>query len=339
MPIYARNLNQAIEKYAYYKNRDPFPSISPALLTSADIQDYVGAAGMVYPFHTQADNFKPASYGINFSGEYLYWDIRDGKKVKVKSQLVEGETFTLKRNSITYIKLEPFFQFPNYIAARFNLQIKHVYRGLLLGTGPLVDPGYVGYLYIPIHNLTDEDYVIKYGEPIIWMEFTKLNPNSYWTNNASAPLKSDGIFHEFKKTSTNLDLEYFLHKAHPNSPIISTMNGLKEDIERVKNETKELNSRTKEINDNAAKAVVQFNRAIIVSIIAICLTVATTIYQTIVIHEKAIDYINIYGQKVSEMKHESVSGDSTIIFLKNQVEGLNKKVRQQQSQIDTLKNE
>ncbi len=28
-----------------------------------------------------------------------------------------------------------------------------VYKGLLLGTGPIVDPGFVGKLYIPLHKL------------------------------------------------------------------------------------------------------------------------------------------------------------------------------------------
>lgn len=53
------------------------------------------------------------------------------------------------------------------------MQIKHVHRGLLLGTGPLVDPGYWGKLCIPLHNLTDEEYCIPADEGLIWIEFTK----------------------------------------------------------------------------------------------------------------------------------------------------------------------
>ena len=58
---------------------------------------------------------------------------------------------------------------------RFNLHIRHVHRGLLLGTGPLVDPGYWGKLCIPLHNLTDKDYPIPKDEGLIWMEFTKIS--------------------------------------------------------------------------------------------------------------------------------------------------------------------
>lgn len=76
-------------------------------------------------------------------------------------------------NSIVFVESDLYFRVPEFIALRFNLQIKHVHRGLLLGTGPLIDPGYWGKLCIPLHNLTDEDYYIPADEGLIWIEFTK----------------------------------------------------------------------------------------------------------------------------------------------------------------------
>ena len=72
------------------------------------------------------------------------------------------------------------FHLPEYIAARFNLHIRHVHKGILLGTGPLIDPGFSGKLLIPLHNLTDNDYKSKGGEGIIWVEFTKLSIHEFW---------------------------------------------------------------------------------------------------------------------------------------------------------------
>ena len=43
----------------------------------------------------------------------------------------------------------------------------------MLGTGPLVDPGFWGKLCIPLHNLTNEDYEIPLSDGLIWIEFTK----------------------------------------------------------------------------------------------------------------------------------------------------------------------
>jgi hypothetical protein len=83
----------------------------------------------------------------------------------------------LPANPITFVQVEPEFRLPNYIALRFNLRITHVHRGLLLGTGPLVDPGFRGKLLIPMHNLTASDYELATKEALIWIEFTKTTYN------------------------------------------------------------------------------------------------------------------------------------------------------------------
>lgn len=49
-----------------------------------------------------------------------------------------------------------------------------------MGTGPLVDPGFVGQIYLPLHNLTCNEYRLVGGEPVAWMEFTKISPNESW---------------------------------------------------------------------------------------------------------------------------------------------------------------
>jgi hypothetical protein len=85
-----------------------------------------------------------------------------------------GDDFRLDANTIAFVTLESLMQVPSYLAVRFNLRIKHIYRGLLLGTGPLVDPGFVGRLALPLHNLTTNDYTFKGGEGLIWLEVTKL---------------------------------------------------------------------------------------------------------------------------------------------------------------------
>jgi ABC-type multidrug transport system fused ATPase/permease subunit len=86
--------------------------------------------------------------------------------------------FTLKPNSICYVTLKPTFRMPAYLACRFNLLIKDVYRGLLVGTGPLVDPGFVGPLSIPVHNFTANPYVFRAGDGFVYFEFTKTS----WKN-------------------------------------------------------------------------------------------------------------------------------------------------------------
>ena len=87
----------------------------------------------------------------------------------------DEELVVIAANSIVFVECDLDFRLPDFLALRFNLHIRHVHRGLLLGTGPLVDPGYWGKLCIPLHNLTDEDYLIPRTEGLIWIEFTKTS--------------------------------------------------------------------------------------------------------------------------------------------------------------------
>ena len=108
----------------------------------------------------------------------IYWD-DDGNKQELDLK-EEGDYFDLPPNSIAFVTLQPVFSIPIYMALRFNLKITHIYKGLLLGTGPLVDPGFSGRLSIPLHNLTGNTYRFFKGDELITMEFTKMSKNALW---------------------------------------------------------------------------------------------------------------------------------------------------------------
>lgn len=223
--VFAQSDADAKQKYKTYKSKDPFPQIAPALLNSADIMDYVAATGMIYPFYPELDKddrdvkyWKTASYEIRLLGKCVYWDEK-GKKVV--DEISEGNEFILRRNSIAFVTLEPRFQIPDYIALRFNLKITHIYRGILLGTGPLVDPGFNGKISIPLHNLTINDYIFRGGEGLIWMEFTKLTDNNTW-DKENRPIQRLGKLRRFPEGKSLSDVEDFLRKAYP-GPIRSSL--------------------------------------------------------------------------------------------------------------------
>ncbi|MEI6827749.1 MAG: hypothetical protein WCK54_19325 [Desulfuromonadales bacterium] len=210
------SLPTAEEAEHIYANEkpDPFPNIPPALLNSADIIDYVIKTGMLLPF--QPENVKSSSYEIKLLGKCVLWEENGTKQV---FDITEGKSFELKKNSIAFVTLEPFFRIPDYIALRFNLKIANVYRGLLLGTGPLVDPGFKGRLSIPLHNLTTNNYTFRGGEGIIWMEFTKVSPNKRWFNMD----EPDRVGEYVKFRRKEMDVEDYLYKADPHRPIRSSI--------------------------------------------------------------------------------------------------------------------
>ncbi|MDE2498564.1 MAG: hypothetical protein KGL56_00100 [Alphaproteobacteria bacterium] len=185
--VLADDLDTAIHRANAHIDNDPFPDIPAALLNSADIEDYVAQIGMIHPF--RQDWLKPASYSVCVGEKIIFWegtgDGHEFRDIPVKS-LEPGEAFTIPKNSLVFVQTEEAFLLPFYMAARFNLQISLVHKGLLLGTGPLVDPGFRGELLVPLHNLTENDYALCRGDDFIWVEFTKVSPNPAWATTSDA---------------------------------------------------------------------------------------------------------------------------------------------------------
>ncbi|MDR1089900.1 MAG: hypothetical protein LBL79_02395 [Prevotella sp.] len=200
------------ERFNLFRNKDPFPEIQPALLNSADILKYILVTGLISDFC--CEDLLGATYKCRVSGEYLCFD----KDKKMYSEPANDEKdIKIGPNSITYVAIINVFRIPDYIALRFNLMVKHAYKGLLLGTGPIVDPGFVGQIYIPLHNLTSNTYYIKPGAQLISVEFTKLSAHSSWSADLSDYTK---LFDRIRRADyihkniiPNRSLYYYIDRA------------------------------------------------------------------------------------------------------------------------------
>jgi deoxycytidine triphosphate deaminase len=201
-----------------FKQLDPFPDIKPALLSAADIEDYARVTAMLHPFYADPGCLKPASYEVRPRRKFVRWDERGNR---IEMDIDENDTFVLLPNTISYIQIEPKIRLPDYIAIRFNLRITHVHRGLLLGTGPLIDPGFSGVPLIPLHNLTSESYQIRADEGLIWVEFTKTAPAV--VKPADPSYSRRGSFHPLEASKTDRDIYYYLDRANHLLPIRSSI--------------------------------------------------------------------------------------------------------------------
>ncbi|SDZ12483.1 hypothetical protein [Nitrosomonas sp. Nm33] len=214
----ANNVTEAEERFVEFSCKDPIPAVPPALLNSGDICDYARITSMVYPF--DVTKLKSASYEIEFLGDVYLVNEKTGEVEK--EILQRDKPFILKKNSIVFVFIETKFFLPDYIAIRFNLKITLVHRGLLLGTGPLVDPGFVGRLLIPLHNLTSEDHEIYGGDGLIWVEFTKLSPHRKWDQSAR---NNSADYRSFPPTKRNLSAQQYFNKASKGKPALSSIPG------------------------------------------------------------------------------------------------------------------
>jgi deoxycytidine triphosphate deaminase len=209
--------SDAIARAEKFKQVDPFPDILPALLSSADIEDYVRVTAMLHPFHPDPQSLKPASYEVRPGRKFIRWN-DDGQRIE--QDVREDGTYELPPNSISFMQIEPKIRLPDYIAIRFNLRITHVHRGLLLGTGPLVDPGFAGDILIPLHNLTSESYRIPGDEGLIWIEFTKTVAG---VTKADPAYLRRGIFRSMEARKTDRSVDYYFQRANGGRPIRSSI--------------------------------------------------------------------------------------------------------------------
>ena len=174
--------NKEWRKHPYYQFDPLAKEIGPALLNSVDIKKYVDKGCLIEEINFDPSRLKTASYEMRLLGKLYDWRAtNDGRLQQRCREICDGDRVEFSRNSITYLWMKEKLLLPEYIAARFNLHIRYVHRGILLGTGPLVDPGFCGSLLIPLHNLTDNDYEVKGGEGIIWVEFTKVSEHEFWS--------------------------------------------------------------------------------------------------------------------------------------------------------------
>jgi deoxycytidine triphosphate deaminase len=135
------------------------------ILLSDRIRFYVDRVNLIHPFDEA--NLRPASYTLHVGSKYL----DPGRSLE--GDLEERGEVVIPPNGLIYIRFLEEVNIPYYLIARFNLRVKQVYRGLLLGTGPQVDPGFRGHLGCPIHNFTDESKVLKFREDIATIDFEK----------------------------------------------------------------------------------------------------------------------------------------------------------------------
>lgn len=219
-----KNDDDAAARAAQYLNNDPLPGIPDALLGSAAFAEYAKITGMVYPFKGfdrekkvfKDGLVKPASYEVRPGDSFFFFDKEGVRKHIDIGGSGHNRHINLQANSITFCSTDERFRLPSYIAMRFNLRIKHVHRGILLGTGPIVDPGFNKKLLIPLHNLTDSEYVISLDEGLIWVEFTKTY---LWTQSGVTSSLPDVPL----PLNTQKDFNKFFMEASGGLPIRSSI--------------------------------------------------------------------------------------------------------------------
>jgi deoxycytidine triphosphate deaminase len=150
-------------KHEEYLWKDPFePSLSGAVLLSDQIHFLADEIGLIDPFDEKF--LRPAAYDMRIGNSYYVNDVRRD---------LTDEAIEIPANGLVYIRTKEKFNIPYYLVARYSLRVHQVYRGLLIDNGLHIDPGYCGYIWIPVHNFTTQPRILPQGQEFISVEFNR----------------------------------------------------------------------------------------------------------------------------------------------------------------------
>lgn len=135
------------------------------VLLGDEIERYAKEFKLIYPFNRE--NLKAASYRLTVGNEYAL----GGKKGKLYEK--EKNTITIPPFQVAIIKTREIVNMPRFLIGRWNIRVRAAYDGLLWVGGPQVDPGWVGHLFCPIYNLSNEDVELKMGKTLATIDFTR----------------------------------------------------------------------------------------------------------------------------------------------------------------------
>ena len=175
-------------------------------------------------------NLRPAAYTLRIGKKFID---SEGKPGELSEKNLH---FTMEPNSIVYVSTFEKLNLPYYIAARFNLRVKWVYKGILLGTGPQVEPGYRGYLSCPLYNLTSSPIRITYQEDFATIDFERTTD---FCPDSSAEEISQAIEHEDEFDKLKLhgqsyvlfkQKEYPALKLYPGFDVLSSLAEMEQEV-------------------------------------------------------------------------------------------------------------
>lgn len=144
--------------------QDPEPGRT-GVLTGDRIRAYHYAVGrMIRPF--QEEHLNPASYDLTLGPRCIV----DGKEV-----VLDGTQRVLEipPSSIALVTSREELFIPHWLVATFNLKSKYIFDGLLMGAGPQVDPGFIGVLSCPLHNISNRPVRLRFCMPFAKLDFVK----------------------------------------------------------------------------------------------------------------------------------------------------------------------
>lgn len=111
---------------------------------------------------------QPASYDMRIGEEGFTSDSKQVTNIKEKGMLL------LKRGDFGVVSTYESIELPPNFTARIGMRSFFSRRGLVATTGPQIDPGYRGKLFIGLINLSPSDIALTFRQEFCTIEIHKL---------------------------------------------------------------------------------------------------------------------------------------------------------------------
>src|SRR2546425_242019 len=157
------------------------------VLLSDAIERCVQAFDLIKPFNPE--NLKPACYKLTIGDEYAV-----GGEINPLSDESGKNEIKIRPFEVAIIKTHETINMPRFLIGRWNIQVSRAYQGLIWVGGPQVDAGYVGHLFCPIYNLSDQDVSLFKGQPIAVIDF--VGTTSFHPESKKYPFPPDRVLFE-----------------------------------------------------------------------------------------------------------------------------------------------
>jgi deoxycytidine triphosphate deaminase len=166
---------------------DAFPG--QGVVLAEGIQFYCRQFDLICPL--EPDNLKPANYKLRVGDQCAV-----GGEIKGLSDEPDRDAVVIPPFAVAVIKTFETLNMPQFLIARWNIQVQRAYDGLLWVGGPQVDAGFVGHLACPIYNLSSREVRLRYRDPFAVIDFVKTTKYVPGVSQDYKPLPPDRILFE-----------------------------------------------------------------------------------------------------------------------------------------------
>jgi dCTP deaminase len=119
----------------------------------------------------ETSQIKPASVDLRLGSKV----IKTAAETKVVNLAETGGYLTIEGSEFVAVQTYERIELSNKISARFGLRSYFTRKGLLMFSGPQIDPGFKGILTVSVFNASNRTITIRYKEQFCTVEFSRID--------------------------------------------------------------------------------------------------------------------------------------------------------------------